>query len=60
MSELQTEQWNEVLILDGPRSIYGSNGVIELLKDTVRLADEQVGQFMSGAIFFQRCRTCFL
>ena len=26
---------------------------MELLKDTVRLVDEQVGQFMSGAIFFK-------
>ena len=32
-----------MLILIGPRSIYGNKGALEHLKDSVRLTEEQVG-----------------
>ena len=43
-----------MLILIGPRSIYGNKGALEHLKDNVRFAEEQVGQSVCRAIFFQR------
>ena len=43
-----------MLILIGPRSIYGNKGALEHLKDNVRFAEEQVGQSVYRAIFFQR------
>ena len=42
-----------MLILIGPRSIYGNKGALEHLKDSVRFTEEQVGQSICREFSFK-------